>query len=214
MKDRPILFSGPMVRAIIDGRKTQTRRIVKPQPPDRWNRVLFVKGVAQWMYQIPACDHHDVKCPYGKPGDRLWVRESLILKHADTPIEQWCYKADEAPIHILGIDNVRCSQMVVWAHHKEGTSCSAIHMPRWASRITLEIADIRVQRVQEISEEDARAEGIAGNGYADLRPDGELRDGPSIKYRADFHDLWNSINGPESWNANVWVWAISFQRLD
>jgi hypothetical protein len=177
-KERPILFSGEMVRAILDGRKTQTRRVVKPKPDDSglWN---------------------NDKCPYGKPGDRLWVRETFFV---DGPRIQ--YRAD---------------------HHgapKETIWKPSIFMPRHASRILLEIADVRCERLRDISEADAIAEGVAsfrpvpGDGdpetlYANYMNKGRL------SYRKayfSFMTLWQSINGPESWNANPWVWVITFKR--
>lgn len=184
MKERPILFSGPMVRAILEGRKTQTRRALKPQPPKQtavvdpynhdiehftaWtadNKMMLsrgnIKNTAHW------------RCPYGLPGDRLWVRESFC-----------------------SVDNTEFG----------GTKWKpSIFMPRAASRITLEITSLRVERLQEISEDDAKAEGVSQH------PNYPKEFFSS--WTAAYKHLWNSINGPGSWNTNPWVWVIEFKRI-
>ena len=193
MKERPILFSAPMVQAILDGRKTQTRRVVKPQPTE------FVGGPGVTLQDgspaplIPLDDSvepygREIACPYGKPGDRLWVRETW---HDASSSLHSCalYRAD-------GID----------LHWDKWTP--SIHMPRWASRITLEITSVRVERLQEISEADAQAEGWT------RRP--EVSTDPQVHKEAArdwFMGLWESINGPGSWDTNPWVWVIEFRRL-
>lgn len=184
MKGRPILFSGEMVRAILDGRKTQTRRVIKPQPADDIKPANFPNPkVHGWMsslrHQYGSKTAHI--CPYGQIGDLLWVREKFSLCRFDGG-ELW-YWADGSP---GGGD---------WTKPKP-----SIFMPRWASRITLEITDVRVERVQDISNDDALAEGID-------------RTNTSIKgyARQRFEQLWASINGNASWDANPWVWVIEFQ---
>ena len=172
MKERPILFSGPMVRAILDGRKTQTRRPIKLQP--------FVATPS--MFDIS-------KCPLGQPGDRLWVRETWRTgplfgiprgQKRQIPI----YRADrEINIYPAGVE-INFS----WR--------PSIHMPRWASRITLEIARVWVERVQDITEEGAIREGM-------VRVD---RCSPFQMFR----DTWQSIYG--TWDANPFVWAVEFRR--
>ena len=178
MKERPILFSAPMVRAILEGRKSQTRRVVKPQPDyivqSEWEPTMF-SG-----HKTDALGRHffNRSCPHGQPGDRLWVQETWRIggemAEADPKehpkkylIPHLYYRADCDD----GVDRWRPS----------------IHMPRWASRITLEIADIRVERLQEISAEDAMREGA---GPAAAKPDA-CRD----LYRTEFRELWDSING-------------------
>jgi hypothetical protein len=183
MKERPILFSGPMVRAILDGSKTQTRRAVSSK--------RF--PCADWGYASVGDRCHPLAAhAYGTPGDRLWVRETWAVQHeydAAAPSEigasaRWRYAATED----LGGLRKRPS----------------IFLPRRGSRILLEITDVRVQRLQEISEGDARAEGAQKSwaGWPRL-----------ASYRSGFQSLWESINGTGSWHANPWVWAITFQRL-
>jgi hypothetical protein len=185
VKEHPILFSAPMVRAILEGRKTQTRRIVKSDwqdaDDDGWPLVQDEDGF--W---------HREKCRHGAVGDLLWVREThSILESSITgrapPVWYW---ADGNPV--------------------EGDYCRprpSIHMPRWASRITLKITGVRVERLNEISERDAFAEG-AKQGYDDqLTP--QQKHVNSVEY---FSRLWESINGEGSWAKNPWVWVIEFER--
>ena len=189
-KERPILFSAPMVRALLDGSKTQTRRVVKPQPvyDGRFAGGWKLKG--KKGHEAATCSPFIAEvCPYGQPGDRLWVRESFahIYRDNSSPerrsFEDVAYMADGR-----GID--------IGAY---GSWKPSIHMPRWASRITLEITGVRVERLQDISEADARAEGAS-----------QHPDGPWHAYRS----LWTLINGPDSWAANPWVWIIEFKRID
>ncbi len=163
-----------MVRAILEGRKTQTRRIVKSRYKDR-----FGWGTAQpLILGDEECFNSRYKCPYGKPGDRLWVRETWC---PDVEPYTFRYKADgDEPLER-------------WR--------PSIHIPRWASRITLEVVSVRVERLQNISEDDALAEGITlverGTSPVD-----------------QFNKLWESINGPGSWEANPWVWVVEFKRIE
>jgi hypothetical protein len=179
MKERGILFSGPMVRAILEGRKTMTRRVVKPQPVD-------IHGSA-FMKTI--------KCPYGKPGDRIWVRETF--RREDLGEKVW-YRADwnEKDAKELFID-------------QSGGWKPSIFMPRWASRITLEITNVRVERLQGISQDDAKVEGADGIDWGHGRDYGGPPD-----YIGGFKRLWESINGPGSWTANPWVWVVEFRRVE
>jgi len=186
MTERPILFSTPMVRALLSGAKTQTRRIVKAKHlPWLENSVLnFLDG--KWN-QRPL--------PYGQPGDRLWVRETWKSSaNVQPPIsEPYIYAADLGPTGVTK-----------WA----ATWKPSIHMPRAASRITLEVTSVRVERLQDISEADAQSEGWT------RRP--EVSTDPQVHKEAArdwFMDLWESINGPGSWGANPWVWALEFRRL-
>jgi hypothetical protein len=209
MKERPILFSAPMVRAILDGNKTQTRRIAKTvtslpegqgftclRKPKTNICLPLVDG--QWQWQPAAGDSWRPYpkiaeyCPYGQPGDRLWVRETWA-PHADIP-RGTIYRADP------GGDYQDNSDGFKWH--------PSIHMHRWRSRITLEIESIRVERLNAISESDAMDEG-AGL----LIPEHEYLDGNPDQYRRCFQMLWESINGPGSWDANPWVWVLSFNRL-
>lgn len=165
MSTRPILFSGPMVRAVMEGRKTQTRRKMKT-PPDCFENPLSVLFA----------------CPYGQVGDRLWVRESFAVCEDNNIF----YKADGKPDPWDGWDGVK------WK--------PSIHMPRQASRITLEITGIRVERLNDISEADAIAEGCQCAGVP-----------ASLTNRGAFAKLWESINGFDSWSVNPWVWVVEFK---
>ena len=208
MKERPILFSGPMVRALLDGSKTQTRRVVKPQPT-HFNPV----GVPRLAK--PVGPNAVITCPYGQPGDRLWVRESWA---PDPPCDgTWGYTtwAGCREGQIAGVpDRFRhprfCNYAANWLHGPIRWTPS-IHMPRWASRITLEITGVRVERLQDISEADAKAEGIekTPSGFWSLYGQADV-DG-TYSPRSSYRALWESINGPGSWDANPWVWVVEFK---
>ena len=218
MKERPIIFSGAMVKAILDGRKTQTRRVVKPQPqkpivsesdgfPETWyeHGVLIEEPSNVW------------KCPYGMIGDKLWVRETFW--HQRASFDEVCgikYKdEDEFTVYRADYDG------------GPGDNFSwkpSIFMPKILSRITLEITDVRVQRLQEISEQDAIAEGVEKLGeFPDITPwrNYGLKAGQphclnfSIARRS-FQTLWDSINAKRGygWDSNPWVWAIMFRQLE
>lgn len=201
MKERPILFSGQMVRAILEGRKTQTRRVAKigdgshvededipaayeDGSRDPWIMDFQTKHYPQWVKR---------HCPYGKPGDRLWVRETWADTGWPLTGPAIAYRAD--PDH---------------ADHDMPRWRPSIHMPRWASRITLEVVSVRVERLQEISEEDAKAEGINNAGE---QWECYCCGGTKSTARGSFETLWESINGPESWDANPWVWVVEFKRI-
>jgi hypothetical protein len=201
-KERPILFSGPMVRAILDGRKTQTRRVIKNQ---EWYNL---KG--EYGDRLRSVD----RCPYGTAGERLWVRETWTPDHAPFyPHFLVAYRAD------AGFDYERnergetySPEQKAWFPYRWRPS---IHMPRWASRITLEITGVRVERLKSISEADAMAEGI--HKYHDLELygcDPKGTPGPMVGGSASeaFFHLWEKINGDGSVNANPWVWVIEFRK--
>lgn len=214
MTDRPILFSAPMVRAILDGRKTQTRRAVKPQPSTvddagRWYRMKS-GGESLMTSAYP--------CPYGAPGDQLWVREGFAVQP-----ELWADNHGPQPIHYTADQVIGFAGKPDQRQIEDYRSKPSIHMPRWASRITLRITDIRVERLQDIkgqhpSESDAIAEGVRAIHHGD----GEcyysaFRDEPHPKNWCDpadaLHELWNKINGPGAWDANPWVWVVCFERV-
>lgn len=195
MKERPILFKGDMVRAILEGRKTQTRRVVKafkhlvPALGAELDCIKDVDGAPSRLDMAP--DNWEC-CPYGQPGDRLWVRESFADESGGT--RKFCgnhiyYRADAEGVDLQG-----------------GFWTPSIYMPRWASRITLEVTGVRVERLQDISEEDAVDEGVSPR---DWRGDNMSPD----RARKAFRRLWESINGPGSWDANPWVWMVEFQRV-
>ena len=195
MSDHPIIFSGPMVRAILDGRKTQTRRVVKPQP---------YQIETSWLRPVPGewWKHLRPRLPYGIPGDRLWVRETwaeyVDVESGVHDDERFCYRATD-----------KMMLPVKWR--------PSIHMPRWASRITLEVTGVRVERLQEISEADARVEGVG----RDTNPCDHVRQscadigclGPT--HRASFCELWDTLNAKRgySWESNPWVWVVEFKLV-
>ncbi len=213
MKERPILFKGEMVRAILDGRKTQTRRVIKPQSvfhPDLKNIADINGGFV---------DHSGQKhsCKFGSNGDRLWVRETCKEDAALGSISIARYSADNAPVCRQDGSGVSAG----WWYSKQ--VCPSIFMPKKYARIWLEIAGVRIERLQDISEEDAKAEGIASVPF---RPDDgwPLCDGFTFApqnreallhacAKDAFQELWQSINGSESWDSNPWVWVIEFKRV-
>jgi hypothetical protein len=251
MTDRPILFSAEMVRAILDGRKTQTRRVMKVQPwPDAsvtvehyHQTVIDRHGDMQPGKEIFGAHWDDgefgLRCPYGAPGDHLWVRETwkpvpISAYRCSEGVQQTPNPQDthEAAVYKAGWD--RSSGGVPWR--------PSIHMPRWASRITLRITDIRVERLQNISEDDARAEGCDARpfpgpwwqGYRDFG-DGDLIHQQTIgetapdwmiepkkmpptpwldlSARDGFRSIWMDLHAPGAWEANPWVWVVAFERV-
>lgn len=189
MADRPILFSAQMVRALLAGTKTQTRRAVKPRKDPDY-------GCQMAPGEIAGDEHPERLCPYGRPGDRLWVRETWLTVNGDDTFYRADYLADPAGDRAHG---------VAWT--------PSIHMPRARSRITLEVTGVRVERLQDISEEDARAEGVERSGECNWR---DYLDHPHNDFtsaRRSYRSLWDSINGPGSWDANPWVWVVEFRRV-
>jgi hypothetical protein len=207
LRERPILFSAPMVRAILAGSKTQTRRIVK----FRQFGPTETKGY-DWTFRDRRGLWQDVRsedlvrrwCHYGVPGDRLWVRETFYCddyRHPNIPPEERTPEWREQMLHFRAdVPGGRFADAGYWA--EPGRWKPSIHMPRWASRITLEITSVRVERLQEITEEDALAEGVDSGGFTGPHP-----------ARAAFVHLWSEINGAESWHANPWVWVVAFKRV-
>jgi hypothetical protein len=190
MKERPILFSGPMVRALLDGSKTQTRRIAK--------EFAGRTDLDAILRRFP----HQNGCPYGKPGDRLWVREAW--SHDARTLEE-CRAAYE--------DALAGGTFAggTYGPYYRATETApetlrwrpSIHMPRWASRILLEIVSVRVERLQDISEADAIAEGCKNSLHL---PGGRFAN-------ENFAHLWWSINGDGAWEVNPWVWVVEFRRV-
>lgn len=191
MKEIPILFSAPMVRALLDGSKTQTRRAVKLTDAAH---VKEPGGHRRWH---PADPEARLACPYGQPGDRLWVREAwstLGMYDSRKP-------SDMDPDYVGTIRYMADGD-------KSGKLRPSMFMPRWASRITLEITGVRVERLQACNEFDARQEGSFSWAGEQETP---VRDLPEA--RLVYRQLWESINGPGSWVANPWVWCIEFKRV-
>jgi hypothetical protein len=205
VKERPILFTGAMVRALLSGDKTQTRRIVKPQPAvsDAGNLM------GEWLRRpldgllLPKLQDIAIHCPFGQPGDRLWVRESFWGCDLPGFGDQPCVVYDDEWVG----KEYQPAAARPWA--RKFGRIPSIHMPRDCSRILLEITAMRVERLQDISEADAAAEGWQ------RRP--ELSDDPTVHADAArdwYSDLWESINGAGSWAANPWIWVIEFKRID
>lgn len=233
MKERPILFSAPMVRALLAGQKTQTRRLVTPQP--RANHYLQpmwgtspppdpVEFGEKHMWREVGPDYpddtsDDRRCPYGVPGDTLWVRETFrswrdicdqdedddhehgehcdqtYVAYAATPRQGYRPKPDRARITYLDESTPLESNRRLLGPWKPG-----IHMPRWASRLTLAITDVRVERLHEITKTDARAEGV------------EASMGDPMSCRDAFAALWDSINGKRApWSSNPWLWVLNVE---
>jgi len=199
MKERPIIFSADMVRAILEGRKTQTRRVVKG---------LGSKLGDEYMTELSNGERVETVtlCPYGQPGDRLWVKETWM---PDAPRDgTWddtvFYGCKGSPLSWIP-DRFRepahCLFRASWAESPLTGWRSSRFMPRWASRITLEIVNVRVERVQDISEDDAQAEGVDWSRWTSAI--------------VPFVNLWNTINAKRGydWDSNPWVWVIEFKQV-
>jgi hypothetical protein len=212
-RERPILFSGPMVKAILDGRKTMTRRIMKPQPE-------YFEQYPHWRWTTPqlrkdglgpfAIDSGDRPGIFGKyvPGETLWVREAWHPSARLGTEYEIEYRADKSRRTVDAGWNGPTPQ--IDAAIAKDCWRPSIFMPRWASRITLEITDVRVERLQEITNADAEAEGVGG--MRDMRFAVALGNLHTTGHRFNFRDLWESINGKGSWESNPWVWVVSFRN--
>lgn len=237
VKERPVLFNTEMVRAILDSRKTMTRRVVDDRALQLFD-IAAMAGESNFNKESEKPDMRDMEylasfCKHGKVGDHLYVRESYrfpLSLDESSPKEigeismdagyhrPWCptfYEADSSRTNNwIGFE---CPPKIA----TNGKLRPSIHMPRWASRITLEITDIRLERLQDISESDAIAEGIADQpvncshygrklAWRDYEVEGITRNNPVDSFKT----LWRSINGKESWNVNPWVWVIEFKRVE
>ncbi|MDR1889342.1 MAG: hypothetical protein LBQ81_08225 [Zoogloeaceae bacterium] len=219
MKERPIIFSAPMVRTILEDRKNMTRQVINYLPGFRMITEFKPSDTPgyKWTFRDIQMMWHDIKeleCPYGKPGDRLWVKETFATKSlvGNSIMSYPIYRADGERMGVK------------WA--------PSIHMPRWASRILLEITDVRVDRLQDITEEDAIAEGIKklskDNGRTwkygipdnDGLPGNDNHGWPWQEWCNTpidaFRKLWDSINSARGygWKENPWVWVIEFRRIE
>ncbi|WP_108943527.1 hypothetical protein [Morganella morganii] len=254
MKERGTIFNSEMVRAILDGRKTQTRRIMKPQPTPcnyvdergkargghQWpsnifRTMLHVEGELQngdggWKGLVGGA------CPFGDIGDRLWVRETFaLLGNEDGVCVDWndriVYDEEEAARIYRASCEQKDGDYGLWSipddadwkphtdnHKYDGTWRPSIHMPRWASRILLEITGVRVERLQDISGEDAVAEGVVTGSYGN---EGNWMNGfyapggnqPHQTAKSAYSELWCSIYGADAWYKNPWVWVIEFTQI-
>lgn len=206
MKKRPIIMTGHSSVATKEGRKTQTRQVVVPQPPSTYTRAAwFSAPVMGWTSQrIPARDWHKVRCPYGVVGDRLWV---VPYTGEPGPGDWWVYPPD----HWDGTDEDLYKrgrwEFLPWS--KPHTKFSPLFMPRWASRLLLEVTDVRAERIQEISCEDILAEGIEWPKDTGGKTNREVA-------RTTFEALWNKINAKcgYGWNDNPWVFVISYKVIE
>lgn len=225
IKERGIIFNSEMVRAILDGRKTQARRVIKNCMVGRDEISPFIK-VGNFSGHYPDDLPEVIKncCPFGQVGDRLWVKETW----SDVNYEGYtalAYRAD-GELRALNEDdgddsdpNLEKYQFANWYPDLiEGTGGrwrSSMQMPRWASRITLEITDIRVERLQDISQEDARSEGITDGGCINCgEPEPCVCEKPTPDAVDSYAYLWNNIYGQDSWQSNPWVWVIEFKRIE
>ncbi|MCQ0489742.1 hypothetical protein [Klebsiella pneumoniae] len=245
ISERGMIFNAEMVRALLDGRKTQTRRIMKVQPESNQLGLLLITdstkhsdiGKYHWAESNATGNHVRSKLfssPFGAVGDRILVRETwATLGNEDGCCVDWegnLCKGDERSA--ARIYRASCEQRPgdygLWSipddaywkphtkeHKFEGAWRPSIHMPRWASRILLEITDVRVERLNAISEEDARAEGIIDGGCLNCgEPEPCGCANPEPDATDAFAYLWQSIYGQENWNANPWVWVIEFKRVE
>ncbi|ECJ2855778.1 hypothetical protein FNO15_18285 [Salmonella enterica subsp. diarizonae] len=195
-----------MVRAILEGRKTQTRRVLGtyqdavkfcPEWDVNGKQIFIVLGEKDHTGMNPVITA--IPCPFGQPGDRIWVRETFRVHSRATDVATLVYRAS-----VRNSWTEQTHRVPVAVCNKPATPekwTPSIHMPRWSSRITLEITDVRVERLNSITESDAEAEGVTDTGFGDLLVDG-------------FRYLWKSIYGDDSWQANPWVWVIEFKRVE
>lgn len=230
MQERPIIFSGPMVRAILDGKKTQMRRVVKWRPReeglnlgfsglelDFYMRDEFTSGWVLCSRDGSGCWNDrtwPAHCPYGEFGNRLWVRETWALEEPsgiDYPL-RIMYRADKVRRKI-DPDSVQWEQIA--AKNEKGGWRPSIHMPRWASRITLEITAVRVERLHDITERDAIDEGVEPFENEDYDEEDPGED-EEYSYVSGFAELWNTTNQKRGygWDTNPWVWVVSFRKVE
>lgn len=194
-KERPILFSGPMVRAILDGRKTQTRRVVNPQP-----KHFPMTDGETWFDVKTVMERFALECRYGIPGEHLYVRETW---HGS-----WSKERALKPEHPMDVISYRAD----FGEDAKGLQWRpSIHMPRWASRITLEVVNVRVERLLDISEEDAKAEGVEPKMDTHIA----AKVAGDTPYRMEFWHLWETINAKRGygWTTNPWVFVVEFKRI-
>ena len=235
MKERPILFSAPMVRAILDGSKTQTRRIVKPQPIIQHigaDDIMTWCGPQWWMEattrqaDVPSSVIKEMlsASPYGPPGDRLWVRETFrITTHTMEEARALTEDISSGTAVDYRATYIETCKRELGFSQQEAEIADdfeqwrpSIHMPRWASRILLEVTGVRVERLQDISDADAVAEGtpcyVCG-GRMDGRSESDCHCFHRKATASDYQNLWEQINGQGSWDANPLVWVVEFKRV-
>lgn len=252
-KEGSLIVKAESVRSILDGRKSQMRRVIKPQPrigQGAYEQIGNGVGAAELVIRVDvdrngrklkggyrclgAENYAEQFCPYGQPGDRLWVRETHAW--ADVMIDNVeredavcvAYKADKTILRHEGSPPLKLDTYAINFEHKSLRWRPSIHMPRWASRLTLKITKIRVERLQEITNEDAIAEGLTPQracrqsplqnpepcklGTAWSAPAGRTHYPPEMAALA-YRDLWDSINGVGAWDKNPWCWVLEFKRI-
>ncbi|EDT8794830.1 hypothetical protein ACQ8WG_000739 [Salmonella enterica subsp. enterica serovar Bredeney] len=212
MKERGMIFNAEMVRAILDGRKTQTRR------PIKWKQTRFTEMAERddgslWPWAEDCERGGDIwfACPFGVVGDRIWVRETFRVHSRATDVATLVYRAS-----VRNSWTEQTHRVPVAVCNKPATPekwTPSIHMPRWASRLMLEIIGVRVERLNSISQEDAQAEGMELTGWRPTYSDPDSGGEVWTPYD-NFAQLWESIYGEESWAANPWVWVIEFKRIE
>ena len=252
VRERPILFSGPMVRALLDGRKTQTRRVVKPQPKSEATPVfgpLYLgpdvahESTSHLVWQDDPQSYFKLPCPFGQPGDLLYVRETWAIKNwSDRELASCGF--DDAPTHPTEVYLGTPTRAIHQASYNNmvgdlGRWRPSIHMPKWAARIWLRVTDVRVEQVQEITEGDAWAEGVqipvsesggilmrcspnaAGKAPASYLPLGRCFIGQPPLTKAElaishYADLWDELNAKRGygWDANPFVWVVTFEKAE
>lgn len=218
MRERPMIFNAEMVRAILDGRKTQTRRMLTPRQLEMIGKAAQVGE----CYPLESGQQHANSqayyrewCPFGVVGDRIWVREAFRVHSRATDVATLVYKASEQQSWTQQTHRVPIEQCTKPAVVDKWTP--SLHMPRWASRITLEITGVGVQRLQSISPNDASREGLIklpATGRYCLNQGDQYFGGASHDAREVFSWLWEFIYGAESWQSNPWVWVIEFKRIE
>jgi len=205
MRERGMIFNADMVRAVLNGSKTQTRRMLTP----RHLELIGLAARSGECYPLESGQQHANSqsyyrefCPFGAVGDRLWVRETFSV------VPRTAYAASEGVQQVICPDDSHEAAIfrAGWEHSSGGIRWRpSIHMPRWASRITLEITGVRVERLRDLSEEDAKSEGVTPPAGGVL---------PGWEHRINFRELWMSIYGADNWEANPWVWVIEFKRVE
>lgn len=212
MRERGILMRAEGVWGILDGKKTHTRRVIKPQPSGVWGKPpVWVDS--DGYYHSGEGSHlstkSDMKCPYGVPGDRLWVRETLVKFHRDPPTAQYKATATAVP-YKDGAEGSDPLGRALWQWKRD--TLPSIHMPKWASRITLEIKDVRVERVQDIRPEEIKLEGASYKKYLNESASTTSKGFGTLM---DLILMWNSINEKRGfgWDVNPCVWVVVFEKI-
>ncbi len=224
MQEHPLLMQGPLVRATLEGRKTQTRRPLRNQPPSGYHLVRVCGPWAEFENDGPTLAKYSTKSPLGEAGDRLWVRETWGIGARPCPVEGGRegieYRADEGfqedDISLLPLYSVDPPEGHTLDEYCKRGWRPSIHMPRWACRLVLPLVSVRVERVQDITDEDAEAEGIREWAKTDPKLCALRAAGFAVPSRPKFlfRLCWISIYGEGSWDANPWVWVAEWKEIE